>query len=173
MDKDFQDKIDEYVLGRMSAEDRMRFEKEICWDDDKRKQLKFTQNIKRAVCSREEKLRQMEKMRHYYSISAVSPVAIDDYDARVSCEPRVRVMAKKKMPVKRIWLWASGIAAVLVVGYFIWAPLKYESDILPPSEMMRGDDGIFDVEVSEANDTISSRDSVKVIKEEKNNGTNE
>lgn len=161
MKKDLQDRIDDYVLGRMSIEERRKFEEEIGLDKDKEEQLEFTRNVKNAIDSRQEKLRKMEEMRRRHSISADTSTD--------GCCSDVRTYApapRMKSSLKRIWLWASGIAAVLVVGYFIWSPLKHESDILDSSEMMRGDDEIFDVEIPVANDTILSRDTVKVIKEE-------
>lgn len=168
MDKDFQDKIDEYVLGRMSSEERQEFEKEIFLDDEKREQLRFTQNVKSAIDSRQEKLRRMEEMRRRHSISAATGTD--------GCRPDMRTFApapRKKPSLKRIWLWVSGIAAVLVVGYFVIGPFRYESplqdDVIPygspsfrgrPSGTMRGDEkDIFDDDIQipkdvEKNDTI-------------------
>lgn len=144
MDKDFQDKIDEYVLGRMSAEERQEFEKDICRDDEKREQLRFTQNVKSAIDSRQEKLRRMVEMRRRHSISAATGTD--------GCRPDMRTFApapRKKPSLKRIWLWASGIAAVLVVGYFVIKPFGEEL-VAPsfnetPSGAMRGEkEDIFD-----------------------------
>ena len=144
MDKDFQDKIDEYVLGRMSAEERQELEKEICLDDEKREQLRFTQNVKSAIDSRQEKLRRMEEMRRRHSISAATGTD--------GCCPDIRTFApapRKKPSLRRIWLWASSIAAVLIVGYLVIKPFGDEF-IAPsfndtPSGTMRGEEeDIFD-----------------------------
>ena len=58
---DFQEKIDDYVLGKMSAEDRDKFEKEVSQDIEKQEQLKLTQNVSTAIKSRNEKLAMMQK----------------------------------------------------------------------------------------------------------------
>ena len=167
MDKDFQDKIDEYVLGRMSAEERQEFEKEICRDDEKREQLRFTQNVKSAIDSRQEKLRRMEEMRRRHSISAATGTD--------GCCPDMRTFApapRKKPSLKRIWLWASGIAAVLVVGYFIISPLVVD-DASMSDDIWRGEDGyIFEsdsvmIDDSVAKDTVF-RDTAVVINDAKN-----
>ena len=41
---DFQEKIDNYVLGKMSAEDRDKLEKEVSQDKEKQEQLKKVLN---------------------------------------------------------------------------------------------------------------------------------
>ena len=66
MSRDFQDKIDDYVLGRMSVEERADFEKEVDQDEEKREQLEFTRNVKNAISSRQDKLAKMAKMKARY-----------------------------------------------------------------------------------------------------------
>lgn len=167
MDKDFQDKIDEYVLGRMSAEERQEFEKEICRDDEKREQLRFTQNVKSAIDSRQEKLKRMEEMRRRHSISAAT--GTDD------CRPDMRTFApapRKKPSLRRIWLWASGIAAVLVVGYFVINPLVVDNASMS-NEIWRDDDEyIFEVDSAMIDDSVAKDtvfcDTTVVINDAKN-----
>lgn len=167
MDKDFQDKIDEYVLGRMSAEERQEFEKEICRDDEKREQLRFTQNVKSAIDSRQEKLKRMEEMRRRHSISAAT--GTDD------CRLDMRTFApapRKKPSLRRIWLWASGIAAVLVVGYFVINPLVVDNASMS-NEIWRDDDEyIFEVDSAMIDDSVAKDtvfcDTTVVINDAKN-----
>ena len=147
MDKDIQDKIDEYVLGRMSAEERQELEKEICLDDEKREQLRFTQNVKSAIDSRQEKLRRMEEMSRRRSISSATGTD--------GCRSDMRTFApapRKKPSLKRIWIWASGIAAAFVVGYFVISPFRYSSVM----EGVRGDKEIFDAVEPIFTDSISN-----------------
>lgn len=170
MDKDFQDKIDEYVLGRMSAEERQELEKEICLDDEKREQLRFTQNVKSAIDSRQEKLRRMEEMRRRHSISAMAPLTGTD-----DCHPCIQTFApapRKKPSLKQISLWASGIAAVLVVGYFIISPLVVD-DASMSNEIWRDDDEyIFEVDSAMIDDSVAKDtvfcDTTVVINDAKN-----
>lgn len=125
MDTDFQDRIDDYVMGRMSAEERKRFEEEISRDERKREQLVFTQNVKNIIGDRQHMLKETYRMKSMYELQ------------------RLR---KKQLAVKRIW-WTAGAAAVLLVGFFALKPFDYNSAPQlekSPSDMMRGDDEIFD-----------------------------
>ena len=56
MKKDFQDRIDEYILGRMTDEEKAQFEAEVNQDESKKEQLEFTRNVKGAISSREDKM---------------------------------------------------------------------------------------------------------------------
>lgn len=100
MDKDFQDRIDDYLLGRMSAEDRAIFEEEISQDPSKREQLEFTKGVKTAVSSRQSKLKRLQQFKIQY-------------------EQEQQRLATRSRRVKRLILWTSSIAAILVLALFI------------------------------------------------------
>ena len=100
---DFQEKIDDYVLGKMSAEDRDKFEKEVSQDIEKQEQLKLTQNVSTAIKSRNEKLAMMQKWE------------------------QERIASKRK-----IMAWASsavGVAAVFLIGFFLFVPKEDVSEM--------------------------------------------
>lgn len=100
---DFQEKIDNYVLGKMSAEDRDKFEKEVSQDKEKQEQLKLTQNVSTAIKSRNEKLAMMQKWE------------------------QERIASKRK-----IMAWTSsavGVAAVFLIGFFLFVPKKDVSEM--------------------------------------------
>ena len=182
MKKDFQDRIDEYILGRMTDEDKAQFEAEVNQDESKREQLEFTRDVKGAISSREDKMAKLKMMQRMYDHKhqqvAASMRATGTDDCQCSSAPQY---AAEKKPSKQIWWWASGIAAVLVIGLFVVNP--FGSDTLPtpsgfspsfkgsPNEMIRGEeDDVFDFETpvindSIKNDTIPPRDTVIVIKE--------
>lgn len=169
MKNDFQDRIDEYILDRMSDEEKAQLEMEINQDESKREQFEFTKNVKSAITSREEKLARMRMMKgkydheHYQVAASMRPTGTDD-----RCYAPVRQHAEKK-PAKRIWWWASGIAAVLAIGLFVIDPLGYE--LSSPNEIIRGEENdIFDMEKpvlkdSIKNDTISSCDTIMVVED--------
>ena len=181
MKKDFQDRIDEYILGRMTDEDKAQFEAEVNQDESKRERLEFTRDVKGAISSREDKMAKLKMMQRMYDRKhqqvAASMQATGTDDCQCSSAPQY---AETKSS-KRIWWWASGIAAVVVLGLFVVNP--FGSDTLPtpsgfspsfkgsPNEMIRGEeDDVFDFETpvindSIKNDTIPHRDSVIVIKE--------
>ena len=181
MKKDFQDRIDEYILGRMTGEEKAQFEAEVNQDESKREQLKFTENVKSSITSREDKLAKLKMMQgkydreHHQVAASMQATGTDD------CQFAPAPQHTETRSSKRIWWWASGIAAVVVLGLFVVNP--FGSDTLPtpsgfspsfkgsPNEMIRGEeDDVFDFETpvindSIKNDTIPHRDSVIVIKE--------
>lgn len=170
MKTEFQDRIDEYILGRMSDEVKAQFEAEVNQDESKREQLEFTRNVKAAISSREDKLAKLKMMQMMYDrkqkLVAASMRATGTDDCHYSPSPQY---IEKKKPSRRIgwWAWASGIAAVLVIGLFIVNP-SFNGG---PNEMIRGEENdVFDMESpilndSILNDTIPPRDTVIVIKE--------
>ena len=182
MKKDFQDRIDEYILGRMTDEEKAQFEAEVNQDGSKREQLEFTRNVKGAISSREDKMAKLKMMQRMYDWEhrqvAASMRATGTDDCQYSPAPQ---NVEKKKPSKRIWWWASGIAAVLVIGLFVVNPFGPDSLQTPsgfspsfkgnPGEMIRGEeDDVFDIEApilndSIKNDTIPHRDTIIVIKE--------
>ena len=182
MKKDFQDRIDEYLLGRMTDEEKAQFEAEVNQDESKKEQLEFTRNVKGAISSREDKMAKLKMMQRMYDRKyqqvAASMRATGTDDCQYTPAPQY---VEEKRPSRRIWWWASGIAAVLVIGLFVVNPfgsdtLQTPSGCSPsfkgnPGEMIRGEENdVFDMELpiqndSIKNDTIPSRDTVIVIKE--------
>ena len=183
MKKDFQDKIDEYLLGRMTDEEKAQFEAEVNQEDEsKREQLEFTRNVKGAISSREDKMAKLKMMQRMYDREhrqvAASMRATGTDDCHYSPAPQY---ATDKKPSRRIWWWASGIAAVLVIGLFVVNPFGPDSLQTPsgfspsfrgnPNEMIRGEENdVFDFETPVINDSIKSdtiphRDTIIVIKE--------
>ena len=182
MKKDFQDRIDEYILGRMTDEDKAQFEAEINQDESKREQLEFTRDVKGAISSRADKMAKLKMMQRMYDREhnqvAASMRATGTDDCQYSPAPQ---NIEEKKPSKRIWWWASGIAAVLVIGLLVVNPFGSDSLQTPsgfspsfkgnPNEMIRGEENdVFDIEAPILNDsikkdTIPPRDTVIVIKE--------
>lgn len=92
MKKEYQDKIDEYLLHRMSDEERKEFEKELDGDKELQEQLEFTEDVQQVMKSRNEKLAKMEEWKG------------DDMQHTSN---------------HRLLYWLSGVAAVFIVGFFI------------------------------------------------------
>ncbi|MBR2015146.1 MAG: hypothetical protein IJ998_06980 [Alistipes sp.] len=182
MKKDFQDRIDEYILGRMTDEEKAQFEAEVSHDESIREQLEFTRNVKGAISSREDKMAKLKMMQKMYDrehqrvVASMRATGTDD--CQYSHAPQ---NIEDKKPSKRMWWWASGIAAVLVIGLFVVNPFGSDTMQTPsgfspsfkgnPGEMIRGEEN--DVFYMESpiqkdlikNDTIPPRDTVIVIKE--------
>jgi len=97
MKKEYQDRIDEYLMNRMSAEDRLIFMKEVDSDHELQEQLTFTKNVQQVLKSRNEKLAKMEQWEKSEQVAAVKP----------------------RNKQRRNLYWISGIAAVLIAGFFL------------------------------------------------------
>lgn len=161
MNRNFQDRIDDYIQGRMSTEDRALFEAELSQDEVKQKQFEFTKNLKRAITSREDKMAMMAKMRARYDAESTT--------AHTERESRTPAAASKVYISKRALIWISSIAAVLVVGLFIMPSFPlFDSNVgsvSPSSPVIRGDvDDVFDSDAEEFEEPVDSlkQDSVVI-----------
>ena len=99
---DYQEKIDDYVLGKMSAKDKGLFEKEVSQDKEMQEQLGLTLNVRDAIKSRQEKLAMMQEWEN-----------------------------KSTGSNRKVMAWASsvvGIAAMFAIGFFLIVP-KEETDV--------------------------------------------
>lgn len=148
MDEKFQDRIDDYLLGRMTDADREVFMSEVEQDGGKKSQLEFTQNVKDSVCSREEKLKALNLFRQQYEEERrAAAMRVTGTEGATDYSPAPVVGAKPVWPKKRMWLWISGVAAVLVIGFFAIKPMfVYEPSPIhngKSMEQMRGGDDIF------------------------------
>lgn len=113
--EEYQDRIDDYILDRMSDEERATFEKEMAADAELQERVAFMQNMIKALKSRNEKMAAMKEWENDYVWQDERQVAANEN--------------------KRKWLyWVSGIAAVFVAGLFI---IRTPSDI-DPNGMLRG-----------------------------------
>jgi len=125
MKQEFQDHIDDYLLGRMSDEDRMSFEKELKQDAELREQMEFTQNVQTATKSRNEKLAKMDEWEDDYVFEDDKRVASANYrptgsgyDACPSPSAE-QTFAKPRSSGKKAFYWISGIAAIFIAGFFL------------------------------------------------------
>lgn len=159
MDNNFQDRIDEYLLhgDNMSEEAKAQFLKEIEEDADKKELYELTKNIKKALKSRGDKLKAMAEFQEEYE-------AQDEMRIKAcSCPcPEYRVaedikIAGHKSNFRKKLVWFSGIAAILVIGFFAINPLFMEKNS-PTDNVRGGENDVFDITAptdSIANDSIS------------------
>lgn len=173
MDIQFQDRIDDYLLGRMSEADKEAFLQEVEQDNEKKEQLEFTRNVKETVCSREEKLRALTEFQRQYDnnhrvVASACPAMARRRTEVGAQEQPVREIEKPKDSHKRMWLWISGIAAVLVVGFFAVKPMfEYEpSPNFNAAPMRDGGDVFPALSDSTDNDTIKLNIEKKEIPDE-------
>ena len=174
MDEKFQDRIDNYLLNRMDDAEKTEFLREVEQDKEKKEQLEFTQNVKDCIRSREEKLQALKQFQRQYEEERTASVYRPTGTERAACHcPTPKVAAKEPArPKKKMWLWISGVAAVLVVGLFAIKPMfEYESSPTyngAPMEQMRGGDDVFCPAPADStdNDTIKYNIEKKVNPDE-------
>ncbi|MCD8309719.1 MAG: hypothetical protein LUB83_00670 [Prevotellaceae bacterium] len=167
MDTKFQDSIDNYLTGRLTAEEEKRFLEEVAGDKQKKEQLEFTRQVKETITSREEKLKALAGFKKRYedehtpfgrtgtdsgirfSVSEKGERPMPSYSQYMESrfEETERRAKSKKSSSKKIWLWVAGIAAVIAVGVFVISPL-FMATAPDPKSMMpedhpRGDDEVF------------------------------
>lgn len=94
---EYQDKIDDYMNNRMSDAERTEFEKDIQNNHELKEQLQFTEDLRKVLKSRNSILRSIESWENE------------------------RLNKAKKSPVKHIYYWTSGIAALFIVGLFTFS----------------------------------------------------
>ena len=125
MDEKFQDRIDNYLLNRMDDAEKAKFLREVEQDERKKEQLEFTQKVKDRIRSREEKLQALAQFQKQYEEERkTAAYRATGIECATSCSPVSRVTTTEFVqPKKRIWLWISGVAAVLVVGFFAIKPV--------------------------------------------------
>lgn len=127
MKVEFQDRIDDYLLDRMSDEERKSFELEAAENAGLKEQLQFTETVRQATKSRNEKLDAMEEWKDDYvwEDERVAAASAADYrptgSGYDSC-PAPTMESRRvggPSPFKNIFYWVSGIAAIFVVGFFL------------------------------------------------------
>ncbi len=163
MDKNFQDRIDKFLLhgDELSEEEKVQFLKEVEEDTEKKEQYELTKNVKEAITSRVEKLKAMETFqRPYYNELSFADASMDgtyDYCATFESEcADIIENEKQATPHGRKWLWITGIAAVVVIGIFAIGSYFTLSQKFAPGNV-RGDGEIFDgAPKMAAPDTINS-----------------
>ena len=162
----FQDRIDEYLLhsDTMSEEDKAQFLKEIEEDAEKKEQYEFTKNVKEALKSRGDKLKAMtEFQKENETLDEKRMPACSCPEYRQTEDMKI---VGHKSNFRKELVWFSGIAAVLVIGFFAINPLFMEKN--SPTDNVRGDENdVFDMTAptdSINNDSIST-DTVTLLHE--------
>ena len=171
MDEKFQDRIDNYLLNRMDDAEKTEFLREVEQDEEKKEQLEFTQDVKDSIRSREEKLQALKKFQKQYEQERRAAAYRATGSERGSCYcPAPKVAATEPVrSKKKIWLWISGVAAVLVVGFLAIKPM-FDYEPSPnyngaPMEQMRGGDDVFSPALADSTDN----DTIKINIEKKVN----
>lgn len=157
MDNNFQDRIDEYLLHEdtMSEEAKAQFLKEIEEDTEKKEQYEFTKNVKEALKSRGDKLKAMAeflKENETQDEKRMRACSCSEYRQTED----IKIVGHKSNFRKKL-VWFSGIAAILVIGFFAINPFFVDEST---NGNVRGEeDDVFEMEApvdSIANDSTST-----------------
>lgn len=128
MKMDFQDRIDDYLLNRMSDEERNSFESDVASDTKLKEQLQFTETVRQATKSRNEKLAAMEEWKDDYvweddRVAAASATEYRATGSGYNHYPAPQMENRRiatSLPFKKMLYWVSGIAAVFIAGVFVF-----------------------------------------------------
>lgn len=137
---EYQDQIDSYVQGDMTAEERTAFEREVQNNEELRDQLEYTKQVKALVSSRQEKMALLKEWEE--------------------TKPDTHISSKKNL------YWLSGIAAILIIGFFVVNSQIFLFPSDPLEESFRGGHGVFVPNDSLVTDSLAS-DSAFVLDDEK------
>lgn len=157
---EYQEKIDNYVQDKMSENEKKDFEQELTKNKELIDQLEYTKAVKKCVISREEK---MAKLRAWESEDNTQETIIL---RTAGTESSNNAIHKER----KLWYWISGIAAVLVVGFFIVSPLNmfYDGSDSPVKFQKNEDNGKPNPSFEQKNecDSIESDSIINVIKKQ-------
>lgn len=143
MDKDFQDRIDRFLLhgSEMTKEERAAFLGEIENDEEKKAQYQFTIMVRDAMRSRMSKLEAMKVMEKR---------GVMGREANMPC-PACPPPVKEPRRNKRCY-FLGGIAALFVVGFFLTVMFVNNGE----EGVMRGSGDQFDGTMPAAVDSLDN-----------------
>lgn len=125
---DYQDRIDEYLLNRMTDDERSTFEQDVNHDEELKEQLSFTKDVQQTVIRRNEMIAKMKQWEEE-GLLEDGDTEVAEYRATGSGYNYCPALSREeKRPVahssgRRIIYWLSGIAAVFVAGFFLFQNL--------------------------------------------------
>lgn len=132
-----QDRIDNYLLNRMSGEERQTFERDMEQDKELREQVEFTKDIQTALKSRNEKLARMQKWQEEMDEEAKRAYGYRatgsdcHYSPKPAMESQTDSISSSRKKRHLIY-WVAGIAAIFIIGLFVLPIVTvYESAPVP------------------------------------------
>lgn len=154
---DYQETIDKYVQGHMTPDERKAFEQVVQSNEELRDQLEFTKQVKTLITSRQEKMALLKQWEREHRMEE-ERVAARLYRATGTEDyrPAPSYQSAPKPTSKKLYYWISGIAAVLVIGFFVVSPLFIFNSPGSSDEQFRGDDDVFAPNDTLCTDSISN-----------------
>lgn len=129
---EFQDSIDSYVLGRMTEDERTAFEEKLSKNDELKEQMELTKAVKDVLERFEdvEILERIEKMEEDAEREESGYKATGSGYERNIIEPMTRqtTSAPPRPSNRKLIYWISGIAALFIVGFFLFKNIYFVGD---------------------------------------------
>lgn len=133
MKVEYQDKIEDYLLGRMSGTDRLDFEHDLEKDVELREQYEFTSMVKTALMLENiddevngwtkayKERKKAEEMEYKATGSGYERNMIEPMTRRTTSAP-------PRSSNRKLIYWISGIAALFIVGFFLFKNIYFVGD---------------------------------------------
>lgn len=128
---DYQDSIDRYIMGQMSDKERESFETKCAENPELKEQLEHTRKVRTVISARSRILEMVQKWD-------------EDYEAENKAT-EVNIKTKVVREKKLVLYWLSGIAAVFVVGFFLFSAIHFPESEKPGNtiSMNQKDDDMY------------------------------
>lgn len=126
---DYQNKIEDYLFNRMSAEERLEFEQELEKNAELREQYEFISTLRTALMLENIENNVSLWNKAYKDELTKQDAAIErEYEATGSGYERTIASPKydegtSRSTKRHVLYWLSGIAAVFIVGFFMYSSL--------------------------------------------------
>ena len=168
---DYQDSIDRYLLNRMSDKERKSFEAKCAEAPELKNQLEHTRKVRMAISARSRILEQVQKWDEEYEAEeqAAKGKTAEEKSIKVVMDKTAKIAElkatkfteekdeRKNARKKRLYVyWLSGIAAVFVIGFFLYPTLLPKPEESGNLVSMNQDDITMPHSHSTVNGTIES-----------------
>lgn len=121
MKKEYQDKIDEYLLLHMSQDELSSFLTEAKNDEELQDQLDFSKKVFQVTSSRSEKIAMLEKWKDDYvwkdkteNINNTRPHLVNNTSSPLKIQERSHHKTRRHLSL----YWITGVAATLIIGIY-------------------------------------------------------
>ena len=132
---DYQNKIEDYLFNRMSAKERMEFEQELEKNAELKEQYEFISTLKTALMleniennvSLWNKAYKDELIKQNAAIEREYDATGSGYERKDACtiyEDKTPEDETPRSSKRHVLYWISGIAAVFIVGFFMYSSLN-------------------------------------------------
>lgn len=128
---EFQDSIDRYVLGRMADDERTSFEEKLSENGELKEQMELTKAVKDVLERNEDLdiLERIERMEEEYDMEKTGYKPTGSGYERNTIGPAPRTAgAPPRSSNRKLIYWISGIAALFIVGFFLFKNIYFAGD---------------------------------------------